>query len=360
VKPRALLLGGTRYPRPLTPQLERKLEALRAEFDLRVLARAAVPGDEPPGIRYGPAAGGVFYATLPLLVAQELRRFRPTVVLAQSPYEAAAALVARRLARRPAAVVIDVHGDWRTATRLYGSPLRHVLSLLADRVAVGAIRRADAVRPVSPYTAGLVRELGVEPAATFPAFMDLEPFLGPVEPLPERPVALFVGVLERYKNVDGLLEAWRLAQPRVPDAQLRIVGNGRLAPLVEAAGVEWTPQLPAEGVARALDAASVLVLPSRSEGMGRVVVEALLRGRPVVATAVGGIPDLVRDGENGVLVASTAPEPLAEALATLLRDPARLARLSRAARPGAESMIATPEQYAARLRALVDALHLPK
>ena len=56
-----------------------------------------------------------------------------------------------------------------------------------------------------------MRGLGVEPEADFPAYMDLEPFLRAPLPLPQQPLALFVGVLEAYKNVDGLAEAWRLA-----------------------------------------------------------------------------------------------------------------------------------------------------
>jgi glycosyltransferase involved in cell wall biosynthesis len=358
VKPRVLIVGGTRYALPLHGPLERKFVALEAELDYRVVARgtgrqerfALVPA------RSGPA----FWVRLPFAVARELRAFRPAAVLAQSPYEAAAALAARRLARVDAAVVLDVHGDWRTFTRFYGSPLRRVLAPLADRLAAAAIRRADAVRPVSPYTERLVRELGVRPADTFPAFMDLEPFLGPTRPLPARTVALFVGVLERYKNVDGLLEAWRLVRPRLPDAELRIVGRGTLAPLVERAGVAWTPHLAPEEVAAALDEATLLVLPSRSEGMGRIVVEALARGRPVLATAVGGLPDLVCEGENGVLVGSTDPPTLAEALVATLSDAPLLQRLAAAARPSVEPLLATPEDYAARLRGLVDSLDLTR
>jgi glycosyltransferase involved in cell wall biosynthesis len=355
MRPRVLIAGGTRYTLPLAGPLVRKFDALDEVLDVRVLARGSGSGE---CFRLtGTRSGVLFWSLLPLRIARELRRFRPQAVLAQSPYEAAAALAARRLAGVRTQVVLDVHGDWRTFTRLYGSPLRRVLSPLADGLAAAAIRHADAVRPVSPYTERLVRELGVEPAATFPAFMDLEPFLGPVEPLPTEPVALFVGVLERYKNVDGLLAAWRLVRARIPEARLRVVGRGTLAPLVERAEVEWMPVLPAEEVAAALDGASLLVLPSRSEGMGRIVVEALARGRPVLATAVGGIRDLVREGENGVLVDSTEPGPLADALVAVLSDRPLLERLAAAARPSVEPLLATPADYAARLRALVDSLH---
>ncbi|MGZ4441380.1 MAG: glycosyltransferase, partial [Gaiellaceae bacterium] len=204
---------------------------------------------------------------------------------------------------------------------------------------------------------GLVRAVGREPIAVFPAYMDLEPFLGPPQPLAESQTALFVGVLELYKNIDGLAAAWRLAAPRLPGAQLHIVGRGTRAEVVEAlvrdlpAQTRWTPQLDAAGVASALDAASVLVLPSRSEGMGRVIVEALCRGRPVLGSRVGGIRDLVREGENGLLF-DPIPDAIADTLARVLGDRAELERLAAAARPSVEPWLATPEQYAESLAAL--------
>jgi glycosyltransferase involved in cell wall biosynthesis len=303
--------------------------------------------------------GARFWAELPGRIARELVRFRPDAVLAQSAYEAAAALTARRLVGRRTPVLVDVHGDWRTSTRLYGSPLRRALSPAADRVALGALRRADAVRTVSDYTTGLAREVGIEPADVFPAFMDLDPFLAEPKPLPEQPSALFVGVLELYKNVDGLAEAWRLAAPQAPEAKLRIVGRGSRAEVVERLVADlpqqtaWRPALPTDEVARAMDEATLLVLPSRSEGMGRVVVEALLRGRPVVGSRVGGIRDLVRDGENGLLVEPGDAAALADALVRVLTDRELAERLAAAARPSAEPWLATPEEYAERLHALV-------
>jgi glycosyltransferase involved in cell wall biosynthesis len=197
--------------------------------------------------------------------------------------------------------------------------------------------------------------------------MDLEPFADPpVEPLPERPNALFVGVLELYKNVDGLAAAWRIAARRVPDATLRIVGRGSRTDVVEQlledlpAQTTWTPSLTADEVAAAMDASTLLVLPSRSEGMGRVVVEALLRGRPVVGTRVGGIRDLVRDGGNGLLVDSGSPSALADALVRVLSDRAFAEWLASRARPSVEPWLATPEEYAARLHALVTRVTQPR
>lgn len=361
MKPRVLIVGRSRYRLPLDANLRRKFDALARELDVRVLAsaREGSPTDDetfhlvPPR---SPLDGLRFWAGLPLRVRRELRDFPADAVLVQSPYEAVAVL----LARVGAPVVLDVHGDWRTATRLYGSGARQLLAPVADRLALAAVRRVDAVRTISSYTTGLVRAAGVEPAATFPAFMDLDRFLGPIVPLPEQPEALFVGVLERYKDVDGLAEAWRLAAPRLPGVKLRIVGKGSRAHVVQAlvrelpGQVEWTPEVPNEEIADVLDNATVLVLPSRSEGLGRIVVEALCRGRAVAASRVGGITDLIREGENGLLVEPCDPAALADALVRVLSDRALAGRLGAAARPSVEPWVATPEDYAARTRALVE------
>ena len=104
------------------------------------------------------------------------RRFRPEAVLVQGAQETALVLFARVLARVPAKVIADVHGDWRAPTRLYGSQLRRLLDPLGDVLARIGLRRADAIRTVSAYTTGLVRKQGHEPTAVFPAYMDLAPF----------------------------------------------------------------------------------------------------------------------------------------------------------------------------------------
>jgi glycosyltransferase involved in cell wall biosynthesis len=354
MKPRVLLVGRTRYRLPLNESLRRKFDSLAEEVEPRVLASSAdgSRGDEMFTLvpRLPMLDGAAFWALLPLRVARQLRR-RPTdAVLAQSPYDAAAALAGRALARSRARVVVDVHGDWRTATRLYGSPLRRALSPLGDRLALAALRRADAVRAVSGYTERLVREVGIDPAGSFPAFMDLDPFLaGPPAPLPDPPQALFVGVLEPYKGIDVLAEAWRLARPA---ASLRIVGSGSRSAIAENLGVQWDRSLTPEEVVRALDESTVLVLPSRSEGMGRVVVEAQCRGRAVIGSRVGGIPDLVRDGENGLLVEPGNPEALAEALARVLSDPELAARLGAEARAGVH--LGSPQTWASELRLLLE------
>lgn len=368
MRPRVLMTGRTRYRLPLNGSLERKFRALEERLDLRVLAaapRGAPAGDAIFALQRGtpvPALDGpVFYGSLPVRIARALRQAPADAILAQSPYEALAALAGRKLARSDAAVVVEIHGDWRTWSRLYGSPARAVVAPLADRAALVAVRRADAVRTLSPFTTGIVREAGVEPAGVFTTYTELTAFSEPpVEPLPERPSALFIGVLERYKNVHAIADAWRLAAPRVPEATLRIVGDGRHRDVAEAlvrdlpARVTWDRRLETHDVVKAFDSAWVLLLASRSEGTPRVVLEALCRGRAVVGARAGGIPDVVADGETGLLVDPDRPDEIADALVRILSDRALAERLGEGGWARSAAWTYTPEEYADRVAQLVE------
>ena len=361
MNPRVLFVGRTRYRLPLEGGLARKWDALAEAMELRAIASGTGSDRRfrlvSPRLLDGPR----FYAALPLRVAREIRSFRPEVVVAETPYEGIAVELARRLVRVPVRTVVEVHGDWRTSTRLYGSPLRHLLSPVGDALAAWGIRHADAVRTLSPFTSGLVRGLGVEPAGEFIAFVDLDLFTAsPAAQLPESPQALFVGVLELYKNVDGLVEAWRLVARRLSGARLRIVGDGTRGDLAAAlehelpGRVEWTRRLAPGEVAAAIDDSTCLVLPSRSEGLPRVAVEALCRGRAVVGTRSGGIPDVVEDGVNGLLVDPGDTEALAAALERILSDRELAERLGRGAEESSGRWRSSPEQFAEKMRAVVE------
>ena len=367
MKPRVLFVGRTRYRLPLNDTLTRKFEALRAVLELRVLAArpaGAAPGDGEfvlvPPLRPSRLDGFLFYFTLPFRVARHLRAFRADAVIVESPYEGFAVLIGRRLARSTAPLILEVHGDWRTAMRLYGVPARRLLAPLADWVAATAVRRADAVRPVSQGMADIVRSVGKEPDEVFPAFIDIEPFTEPpIAPLPEQPRAIFIGVLELYKNIDGLAEAWRMAAPRVPDARFRLVGVGSRPDIVEQLVADlpeqtsWTPVLTTEEVSQALDEASVLVLPSRSEGTRTGDRRGALPRAPRRRELVGRHPRRGPGRRNGILVDPEDPTTIADVLVRVLSDRELVERMAAAARPSAEPFVATPDEYARRVRALV-------
>ena len=136
VAPRVLFVGHTHYDLPLMPSLARKWDALSAHLELRVLGAAGVIAAPDSRFRllgqFGPSATALpaFWSELPIVAALEIRRFRPDVVVAQSPYEALAVLPALRTCRRARPrLVVEVHGDWRTAAAcmapLSDPPLHH-------------------------------------------------------------------------------------------------------------------------------------------------------------------------------------------------------------------------------------------
>ena len=366
--PRVLFVSRERFRLPLDGAQKRKWDAVAAVVDHRVLA-ATPDGRSAADDRFrlvgpvhpGALDGALFYLLLPWRIARELRRFRPEAALVQGVHEAVAFLVARRLAGSGTKLILDVQGDWHETTRLYGSPLRRLLNPVNDALAPVAVRGADAVRTVSTQTTGLVRSIGVSPAAVFPSYVDAEAFLDrPPAPLPERPSAVFVGVLERSKAFDTLDVAWRRAAPRVPGSTLLVVGRGSMSDRAEQLvaalpdQTRWSGRLSAEEVAAAMDDSWLVCLPSRTEGLPRVALEAACRGRAVVGGNRAGIPDVVADDVNGLLVDPEDPDDLAEALVRILSDRAYAERLGAAARHTGEEWAVSPADYAARVRALVD------
>lgn len=159
------------------------------------------------------------------------------------------------------------------------------------------------------------------------------------------PTLLFVGRLDPIKGIELLLES--VARMRTP-ARLIVVGGdpagdpeverlrGQAAALGIGARVAFPGAVPQRELPRYYRAADALVVTSRYESFGLAAVEALACGTPVVAARVGGLPSIVRDGENGLLVRWRSPEAFAERLDELLGDDALRARLADQARSSVE------------------------
>jgi glycosyltransferase involved in cell wall biosynthesis len=160
------------------------------------------------------------------------------------------------------------------------------------------------------------------------------------------PDAFVVGGLGRFvpvKGFDLLVEALPAVAAAVPSTRVLLVGDGpeRLALETQAAALRVRERVritgATEDVARCLAACDVLAAPSRNEGMGRALVEAMALGVPVVAAEVGGIPAVVGDGEGGRLVATGDVAALAERLIELGVDEALRAKLAASAVVRAEA-----------------------
>ncbi len=156
----------------------------------------------------------------------------------------------------------------------------------------------------------------------------------------DAPLAVVVGRLEPEKGHPTLIEAWPVVHHHFPSAHLLVVGEGserdRLEGLAAAhlraeiccASVHFLGRR--EDVPQILAAANVVVMPSYREAQGLAIVEALAAHRPVVASNVGGIPEMIRSGENGILVPSQDPSALASAIGLLFRDRALANKLASA------------------------------
>lgn len=164
--------------------------------------------------------------------------------------------------------------------------------------------------------------------------------------IPER--ILFLGRIDAAKGVFELLAAAARLARDFPALRLVFGGEGDLAGLRRrAAGLgiagrlECPGWLDGAGVAAELAKASVFCLPSHAEGLPMAMLEAMAAGKAVLATRVGGIPETVRDGDNGLLVPPRDDEALARALATLMGDSALRERLAARARTTIEQQYST-------------------
>jgi glycosyltransferase involved in cell wall biosynthesis len=147
-----------------------------------------------------------------------------------------------------------------------------------------------------------------------------------------------VGNLRAEKRHEVLLSAMRTVTARHPDARLLIVGAGPRRRALQALATDWglTSFVQFLGhrddIGAALNAADIFALPSRTEASPNAVIEAMAAGLPVVATAVGGVPELVAHGETGLLVPVEDAAAFARALLQLMDDPAAAERMGVTAR----------------------------
>jgi glycosyltransferase involved in cell wall biosynthesis len=268
------------------------------------------------------------------------RSIRPAVV---HTHQSKAGIVGR-VAARLAGVPFIVHGV-HTLPFVSVSPLKKTIYLAAER-AVAPF--TDAFINVSSGTRRLCLDHSVgQPGQHFVAHsgMDISSFKGAPWPDdwrnllgisagdPKPPIVLMLAALEERKRHVGFIEAFGKVLERVPSARLLMAGEGPARAAVEAA-VErsgFRSNLRLLGFyprpERLIALADLTVLTSIREGLPRVIVQSLAGGRPVVTTDLPGIEEIVKTDLNGIVVPGDNLEFAAGAVADVLTDPLRLARL---------------------------------
>ena len=273
------------------------------------------------------------------------------------------AVLAAIVTGRPTILKADSSGEmsgeyFRTGLRSLGLSPEGALAkfFLSRRNAL--LRRADRFVCLSGEMRDEFVAVGVpaDRCVTIPNGVDTERF-HPAAPderlalrrqlsLPAGPVVIYTGRLVRYKGLPELLEAWRVIAVEHPEACLALVGEGggdqqaceeELRQGVEihslTASVRFTGAV--DNVEDWLRAADIFVFPTHDEAFGLSLVEAMACGLPAVSTRVGGLVDIVRDGENAVAVPPGSPARIVDALRSLLDNPGYRERLGSAARENA-------------------------
>jgi glycosyltransferase involved in cell wall biosynthesis len=174
--------------------------------------------------------------------------------------------------------------------------------------------------------------------------------------LPPGKMVIYSGRLQPEKKVDQLISVWNQIQGQEKDTWLVIVGTGtEEVHLQGMAGPNVRFIGAVEDVAPYLNAADVYVLPSSTEGLSNSLLEAMACGLPVIATSVGGAPDLIEHDVRGMLVPPNAPDELSRAILSMLHDESKCVRCGRAACEFIVANYALPAM-AERMRDLYDAL----
>lgn len=271
-----------------------------------------------------------------------MRAIRPDVVHGYLYW----AYVAGALAGRWARVPVVLAGRRSLGHFKEGNTMLLTIERLANRFTDVIVANSQAVR------SDVLRQERVasEKVAVIYNGIEVSPFrVGPQPWLrrelgiaPDQPVVSIVANLIRYKGHPDFLEAWKRVLQAQPRAVALLVGEGPMRGELEASarrlGIEETIRFLGRrmDVPELLSITDVVVQPSLEEGFCNAILEAMAAGKPVVATAVGGNPEAVADGETGVLVPPKDPESLAQGILALMKEPERARKMGLAGRARVE------------------------
>lgn len=393
MSPRILFLGGTRHSQPLDSTSARKFRLLAQLGENFVIGFSK----DLKLRRFTEHAHFYLFLRWPLPVLRYLTMFivgpwlalwliwrrGVRVLVVQSPYEGFAAAWAKIMARwlgRRVAIVVENHGDFEASLFMQRRiRLPRLYRFLMRRAARFALKHADVLRAVSNTArAQLERWAPGKPILQFPTWTDIEVFseagaeregleAGSLESEDRGQEIVYVGVLIPRKGVQFLLDAFAQVTREFPEARLSLIGKAENAGYAQSlkdqvarldlnGHVAFLDAMPQSELAEKIAAARVMALPSLSEGLPRVVFEAMACGTPVIGSRVDGIPEMIEEGVTGFLVPPGDGTALAERLRWVLRHPEEAAQMGQKAREFAQRFF-SPQAYQenyARLFAAAD------
>ncbi|MFQ5977113.1 MAG: glycosyltransferase family 4 protein [Candidatus Heimdallarchaeota archaeon] len=260
------------------------------------------------------------------------RRKNIDVIIAQDPLLSGfVGYVAKAITRKK--LIIECHGDWKGPTfRRYHSLLPgRVQDYILGRISAFLLHKADSIRVVSSYLRKQVKFIVQDKEIfQFPAFMNIDFFLESrreEENVDPRSI-LFVGSPPTLKGLKYLIIALGMILPKYQSARLLVVSENKweknIAQFAEKIHLErnvvFLGELTQSQLRDWFSRSEMLVLPSVSEGFGRVLVEAMACGLPVIGTEVGGITEIIEDGKTGFIVSPRDSKALASRIELILSD----------------------------------------
>ncbi len=342
-------LGSARYSNPLELTTEKKFRCLDVVGELFVIGFSNTQRPQRftqyahfyalPLLPFAPLRYLEFFLASCLLTLWLIFKHDCRVFITQSPYDGIPAAMAKIVAGwfgKRISLIVESHGDFEND--LFGQ--RRIIFAgaarwIMRRVARFTLNRADALRAISQSTRAQLAAWRPDcPIVQFIAWTDIDAFFDAKNTTPKSsaPVLLYTGVLIPRKGVMHLVNAFAALADEFPHARLRLLGRAddpdyvrqlhqRIRELHCDARIEFVAEMPQQELAQQMAQAHVFILPSLSEGLGRVVVEAMAAGTPVIGSRVGGIPDMIREGKTGFLVPPGDEIALAEKIRWMLEHP---------------------------------------
>ncbi|MFA6226282.1 MAG: glycosyltransferase family 4 protein [Methanoregula sp.] len=294
---------------------------------------------------------------MPILVPQQLttfliqrtiRQVRPDLVHAHGTGKDYAVPV---LQWNPERSVITVHGVTREESKHWTGIKGTYHRITGRRVERDVLSKARTIIAVSPYVKRMI--YGETRADISVIFNPVEKKIFGIQKheIPHR--ILFVGGIEERKGLVVLIEALAQVKSIIPDVELHIVGGIRkvvyyhtLVSLIRSCGLDshirFLGSLPEQDLMKEYAAAEIFVLPSYEESQGIVILEAMATGTPVIATRAGGIPDMIQDDVNGLLVDCGNVQQMAQCIISLLTEHQQKQRIARTGNEMASAYLPEP------------------
>lgn len=344
-----IFLGTTTYDFPLNKTTEKKFELLSSSRDVFVVAFSnkkkflsfknhaqfnLLPRLPSRSLRF------LLLSSRGIIIALRLvRKHQANIIIAQDPYQGFVGALTKTIAsffgNKKIKLVIENHGDFENSIfiqkKVSGSRFN---KKIFNWLAKFSLKRADVLRGVSQATVDQLKNWNNNvPIVKFPAWTDMDVF-EKVERVDKEMSGkiVFAGALAPIKGVEYLIKAFKQVKDEFPQAKLLIVGReddqqyvkslrDLISQLDIVDGVEFLGEVNQEELAGIFSQADIFTLPSLSEGLGRVVFEAMATSLPVVGTRVGGVPDLIDHRKTGLLVEARDVNALSASLLELIRRP---------------------------------------